>query len=248
LILQRTVPEVVYAGLWKLGVRIRASSRVHRAVFTRVYENNVWGNAESRSGPGSTRARGAQLRDALLDLVSRFSISSVLDAPCGDFNWMREALDERIASYIGVDIVERLIAVNRERHGASNRRFICCDLTRDPLPQADLIVCRDGLVHLSFTDIARAIGNFKRSRSTYLLATSFVDRADNVDTRTGGWRTLNMQAFPLGFPPPLASIDDIPPHARDSYGDKRLCLWELEAICRSPAPSNSRCTARRSPA
>jgi SAM-dependent methyltransferase len=191
---------------------------VHREVFTGIYDSNEWGSEESRSGTGSTRERGAHFREALLDLLERFAVRSIVDAPCGDFNWMRDVVSERHA-YTGIDIVEALIARNRTEHGAANHTFRCADLTRDPLPAADLILCRDCLVHFSYADIHAALANFRRSGAKYLLTTTF-DDAENVDIRTGGWRRLNLQAAPFSFPPPLATIDEFAP-------GKKLSLWKL---------------------
>ena len=210
--------------------RVPSSSRSQRATFTRIFDTNAWQSAESVSGPGSTKARGADFREALVALLDECGVSSMVDAPCGDFNWMQDVLDERDVAYTGVDIVEALIAENVRRHQTASRRFVCADLTRADLPAADLILCRDGLVHLSFADARAAIRNFRRSGSRYLLATTFVDRPRNVDVPTGGWRVLNMEAAPFGFPPPLALVDERCTHSDGVYRDKRLGLWELAAI------------------
>jgi 2-polyprenyl-3-methyl-5-hydroxy-6-metoxy-1,4-benzoquinol methylase len=64
--------------------------------------------------------------------------------------------------YTGIDIVPSLIEVNRERvaRGELSGRFLVADITRDVLPRADVILCRDCLVHLSFLNIARAVARF----------------------------------------------------------------------------------------
>ncbi|HEX2120714.1 MAG TPA: class I SAM-dependent methyltransferase, partial [Thermoanaerobaculia bacterium] len=195
-------------------------------VFTRIYRNNEWGSDESRSGQGSTRARGAEFRAELAALFESLGVTTLVDAPCGDFNWMRDLEADRLRSYTGVDIVEELVAANRARYGAEGRQFLCGDLTRDPLPRADLILCRDGLVHLSYADIRAAIRNFKRSGSRYLLTTTFDDIESNSDVPTGSWRALNLRAAPFAFPPPLASLDDAPL----LRPGKRLALWELASL------------------
>ena len=131
------------------------------------------------------------------------------------------------AAYTGVDIVAELIAANASCYTTERRRFVCADMTRDHLPQADLILCRDGLVHLSFADARAAIRNFRRSGSRYLLATTFVNQSRNLDVATGGWRVLNLQAAPFFFPEPLALIDERCMHSDGRYRDKRLGLWRL---------------------
>ncbi len=219
--------EAFYGIAWKAGARFAAPRATQQAIFERIYATNAWGSPESRSGPGSTRVRGAALRPALVDLLRRHSVSTLLDAPCGDFNWIGEATSG-LTSYTGVDIVGDLISGNNARYADDRHRFLCRDLTRDPLPKADVILCRDALIHFSFADIFAALANFERSGSDLLLATSFIDLARNEDTRTGGLRPLNLQAEPFRFPEPIDVIDDLPPG--NVAPGKRLCLWKLASL------------------
>lgn len=214
----------------RIAARFRSSSQSQQDTFTAIYETNAWGNDESVSGPGSTLSRGSDFRNDLLALFDAWNVRSVVDAPCGDFNWMRRIVEQRDVCYTGVDIVDALIARNAQLHGSGNRRFLRLDMTRDDLPQADVIICRDGLVHLSFADARAALRNFRRSGSRYLLTTTFVDRRENRDVPTGGWRVLNLQAAPFHLPAPLALVDERCVHTGGIYRDKRLGLWELATI------------------
>jgi len=229
---KRSLRELLYTVRWKLGLRRRASSSLQRDIFTSLIENNAWGSAESRSGGGSTRERGSHFRAELLEVLQQFRIASIVDAPCGDFNWMRDVVGEH--DYVGIDIVAELIAANGERYGTANRRFLCRDLTHHSLPKADLILCRDCLVHFSYADIRAAFANFQRSGSKYLLTTTFAN-AVNIDIRTGGWRPLNLQAEPFAFPKPIAVIDELPAGVSHDYPDKKLCLWELASLRAYPS-------------
>lgn len=210
--------------------RLRSSTHSQQSTFTEIFKANAWGGTESVSGPGSSQARGADFEKELMALFDAWNVRSIVDAPCGDLNWMRQVLAQRDLSYTGIDIVEELIARNACIHAAANRRFLCADMTRDPLPSADLVICRDGLVHLSFTDARAAIRNFRRSGSRYLLTTTFVGRSRNTDVLTGGWRVLNMEAAPFCFPAPLAFVDERCTHSAGIYRDKQLGLWELASL------------------
>ncbi len=217
-------------GLKRLVSKIRPTARVsskrQREIFTAVHQSNGWGDAESVSGPGSTIERALQFRDELVALLRQLQVRSILDAPCGDFNWMGLVLGELDVSYIGVDIVEALVR-QAERRAGEGRRFLWLDLTKDDLPAADLILCRDAMVHLSFADALAALRNFRRSGACYLLATTFIDRERNEDIRTGGWRPLNLQVPPFSLPEPLALVDEHCTHTGGIYRDKRLGLWEI---------------------
>jgi len=208
----------------------RSSTQSQQATFTAIFQAKAWGDGESVSGPGSSQSRGDDFRADLVALLDAWHVRAIVDAPCGDFNWMRNVLADRPLIYTGVDIVEDLIARNVERYGAGDCRFVCADLTRVDLPRADLIICRDGLVHLSYADAIAAIENFRRSGSHYLLATTFIDRTSNEDVETGGWRPLNLQRAPFNFPTPLAIVDERCLHTGGLYRDKRLGLWDLTLL------------------
>jgi SAM-dependent methyltransferase len=195
-------------------------------VFTEIYRTHGWYDPESVSGPGSGVARTALIREDLVRLLVELRVGSVLDAGCGDFNWLRFA-DLPVQRYTGIDVVPGLVAANQVRHGRAGREFRLADVTVDRLPRADLILCRDCLVHLPLRDVSRALGNFRRSGATYLLATTFRDHGPNVDIPIGHWQPLNLERAPFGLPPPVATIDERCPPDRGDYADKQLALWRL---------------------
>ncbi|HJY33225.1 MAG TPA: class I SAM-dependent methyltransferase, partial [Vicinamibacterales bacterium] len=123
--------------------------------FEKIFQTNLWGAADSRSGLGSELDATADLRAALPHFLQVHQAESLLDIPCGDFNWM-STLGLQLP-YTGADIVAAIVEANERRFGGagSGRRFVRLDLTRDPLPQADVVLCRDCLVHLSFENIFR---------------------------------------------------------------------------------------------
>jgi hypothetical protein len=119
----------------------------------------------------------------LPDLFRELAIKSVLDLPCGDFNWMR--LLDLDLDYTGADIVTEVIEQNQRMCGRPRRRFQILDITKDPIPTVDLIFCRDLLVHLSFREIEDALANIALSGSRYLLTTTFPSRDLNCDVEAG---------------------------------------------------------------
>lgn len=198
-------------------------------VFQNAFRGNIWGDPESVSGPGSGLRRTEAFRDQIPPLLEALGARSLVDAGCGDFNWIKEvplALDW----YLGVEIVPELATRNRQIYGDGVRRFVHGNIARDELPQADVILCRDCLVHFSFEDARAALRNFKKSGSAYLLTTTFIEYQTNLDIETGGWRQLNMERAPFGFPPPLKAIDEKCLHTGGIYADKRLALWRLADI------------------
>jgi hypothetical protein len=61
------------------------------------------GELESASGPGSSGSFTHVTRDYLQDVIERYSVRSIVDVACGDWNWMRQidlaALG--VESYVG---------------------------------------------------------------------------------------------------------------------------------------------------
>lgn len=198
-------------------------------VFTEIYRSNAWGGGESVSGPGSSRQRAADFQAELAAALRDLGARVLLDAPCGDFNWIGPLADA-VDRYIGVDVVPELIAENRRRHGSARRRFLRLDMVRDPLPRSDVVLCRDGLVHLTTADIRRALANLRRSGARYLIATTFIGERGNEDVETGGWRPLNLERPPFSLPKPLGMIDERCLHTGGIYADKRLGIWPMSDI------------------
>jgi SAM-dependent methyltransferase len=213
----------IYHFLRRVRQSLYVRPRDMNAIFSDIYRNNWWGDTESVSGRGSTLARTETVRRELPALLKSVGAKSLLDAPCGDFNWMRY-VDLTGIAYTGADVVPELIARNRQIAGGARKKFAVLNIVRDPLPKVDVILCRDCFIHFSFKDIDAAIANFKRSDSIFLLATTHIKVSENTDIQTGGWRSVNLQLPPFNFPPPKRLIME------DAELGKCLGLWKLEEL------------------
>jgi hypothetical protein len=171
-----------------------------KSVFTEIYKKNKWKNKESRSGFGSTIEYTKEVRKHLPLLIKQFNIKSVLDAPCGDFNWMSKIVDTIDASYIGGDIVEILIETNKKNYPHIN--FITLDITEDTLPTVDLMMCRDCLFHFSYKSINLFFDNFLKSDIKYLLTSTHINNPKKFKNRNitdGKFRLIDLYAAPFNF-------------------------------------------------
>lgn len=199
-------------------------------IFRDIYEKNLWGSAESISGTGSELIQTKHLILELNKLIDDYNINSILDLPCGDFNWMKHVKFKNI-NYIGADIVEKLVENNNLKYSNNdNIIFKNIDIIEDSLPHVDLIIVRDCFIHFSFKDIYKAIKNIKDSNSKYLLSTSFVDCLTNEDIITGSYRKLNLLKPPFSFPEPILVINEKCSEGDDLNLDKSMLLWEIEKI------------------
>jgi hypothetical protein len=206
-----------------------------KEVFTAIYNRRGFGGTESYSGEGSNVQRTAHLREKLSQLLQVLGTMTLLDIPCGDFNWMCK-MNLTDIHYVGADVVEELVRDNARGYGGNHLEFRVLDVTTDTLPRVDLILCRDCLVHFHFDDIFKALGNVCRSGAEYLLTTTFPARDENVAITTGRWRTLNLEIAPFNLPPPTLLVNEQCPVVDPdgmTYPDKSLGLWRVDAIRRS---------------
>jgi len=196
-------------------------------VFTQIYKTGGWRSRESASGPGSTVKVTETVRRLIPELITRYNVRTLLDIPCGDFNWMKE-VDLSGIRYIGADLVADLISENERNYPVSNICFTQLDLIRDALPKADLILTRDCLVHLSFKDCAAALNNIKKSNSAWLLTTIFPSVEINRDIKTGEFRKINLCREPFNFPTPQEIYSES--HDIETNPNKCLGLWRIQDL------------------
>jgi hypothetical protein len=192
-------------------------------VFTEIYLNNMWTSSESVSGTGSENTNVLKLKEELPILFKKYNINSIIDIPCGDFNWMK-TVDLGNISYIGADIVDELIQSNKQKYNDIDFRVL--DITTNELPTVDLIFVRDCLGHLSNENVLKAIQNMKDSGSKFLLATSFTKYNFNNDIENGGWKCINLMIEPF-FLKPIYLINENCKEGYPHYNDKCMILFEL---------------------
>jgi SAM-dependent methyltransferase len=233
----RTVKEMIRdliakAGLSRLHLSIRKLSgqnvdHLFRASlserFSAIYKNRVWLNgrtAGSLSGLGSDLESTEKVRQSLAELLKSLDTRVLLDVGCGDFTWMKEV--PFLLKYVGIDIAPGVIEANNALYHSEQRSFQVLDATLDPLPQADTILCREVLFHLSFQDIKRLVKNIRKCGSSFLIATNDNDLKYNADILSGDFRMLNLCRSPFFFPSPAQSIPDdgVLPH-------RTLSAWKV---------------------
>ncbi len=210
----------LYADRHALRFRFMSMERI----FTDIYRRHVWHDPASRSGSGSTERNTVAVRAVLPRWLSDLGAKTLLDLPCGDFNWLHH-VELGVEHYIGADIVQELIDVNQQRYGSPQRRFVQLDICRSDLPQADVILCRDCLVHFSERAVLEALRNLIRSRATYLITTTFPNVRHNRNIVTGYWQPINLQRPPYHFSPPLKLITESADSGQRLI--KSLGLWAI---------------------
>jgi hypothetical protein len=217
--------DAARGSFWRIrdSLRDRLQESHRRDVFSRIHVNNSWGDQESVSGRGSGTLATEAIREQLPEIFTRYRVRSLLDAPCGDFHWMRHVAG-RLDRYIGVDIVPNLIEQNIRAYGTTTISFLCADIAADWLPSADLVLCRDCLIHLPTRLIKQAVNNFRATGSKYLLLSNDREVVSYHDIAIGSFRPINFRRPPFSFPEPLDVVRE------SGSGSRQLCLWDLQSL------------------
>ena len=192
------------------------------ARFRAIFRRRMWKNPESFSGFGSTLQATGEARAGLASLIAEHSIRSILDAPCGDFNWMRELAFE--GNYLGLDIVPELIARNVELYRDARRDFAVADIVAERLPVRDLVLCRECLNHLPLADGRAALGNLADAAGRLLVVTHYPAQARNAEQPASfRFRPLNLTLAPFWLREPDRVIDE-----SGSEAGKVLAVWDKQ--------------------
>lgn len=163
-------------------------------VFTKIYAEGHWGRSTDAadrffSGSGS---RHPLIVGAYINAVREFLSGlpqrpRVVDLGCGDF-CVGYKIRDLCADYVACDIVAPLIAFNREKYHGLHVDFRTLDLTRDALPEADVVFVRQVLQHLSNAEILAALPELCR-KYKYLVLTEHLPAGPtfvpNLDKPTG---------------------------------------------------------------
>lgn len=193
-----------------------AQCTARKDMFVRIWRDNFWNCAETRSGSGSALSATAGLRKWLPATLNFLGAEILADAGCGDMNWSRE-LAGALRLYLGFDIVPDLVADVREKlKEQPNCFFSETDIVTATLPRSDAILCRDVLTHLPLDAVMMALKRFRQSGARYLITTSHTS-GGNVSIRNGGWQALDLTAAPFNLPPPRMTFHE--------GGTKHLAVW-----------------------
>lgn len=200
-----------------------------QAVFSKKAANNGWNSLESISGTGSELIQVRHLLDYLPSYLQKHKITTLLDAPCGDLNWMRYMLpdlDNLGIEYLGADIVPAIVSKLKSQYPTI--QFFHLDVMTSNLPTVDCILMRDCLVHLPEDMIYKVLDNCKASGSKYLLTTSFISRTKNRNLkRPGLWRPLNLEIAPYNLVAEPEMVVEGCSEGDGKYTDKSLILIDL---------------------
>ena len=158
----RNLARSIYARYWKLP-RIDKEFKLLSVseTFQTIYSKKVWGdNGEPFcSGSGSYGPASEQYCEDVVKYIKDNAVRNVVDLGCGDYAVGKRIVEGSGISYTGIDVVLELIEYHRKTVHDHRVSFLCADITKDPLPHADLYLIRQVLQHLSNSEIAKVLAN-----------------------------------------------------------------------------------------
>lgn len=185
----------------------------------------IRGLPETACGGGSTLAATEHLRERLPALLRDLGVQWLVDAPCGDANWISK-VDLTGIGYLGIDYSKENIDAAEKRW--PEKEFYLRDIVVDALPpSADAMLCRDFHQHMPTAMAVAAIRNFLAVNINWLLATSHSNEVNEDIAEPGGFRPINLMRAPFNFLKPVAQIEDPPGSGRI------LGAWSRDVIMNS---------------
>ena len=199
-------------GLRDAVVRGAATLQSTERIFTAIYRRNQWGGTAGVPCSGGGSADPVIVERYLEMLRSHaqpgaYHELAFVDLGCGDMQ-IGQQLIPLCRSYVGVDIVNFLIARHQARLGSAAVRFLHLDIIRDELPPGEVCFLRQVLQHLSNKQILKILPKLQQYRYVYITEHVPAAAADrpNVDKPHGkGIRLernsgVDLTAAPFGIP------------------------------------------------
>jgi hypothetical protein len=140
--------------------------------FTKIYLNKLWGDGSidsPLSGIGSTQENSFKFFEYIANFIESYKIHTVLEIGHGDFEIMSR-LDFSKLKYVGIDVVPIINEYCKIKFGSNKHlEFLLLDYEVDDLPYADLLVCKDVLIHLPNLSIINLLVKAKKYKYIILV-------------------------------------------------------------------------------
>jgi Methyltransferase domain len=160
----------------------RERGRSNADVFAGIYQSKVWG---SGSGSTSDPLIAAPYIEYTRRLIRERHVKTLVDLGCGDARLGRAIVDGLGVDYVGVDVVPTMT----QHRAQVGERFLCGDISKDPLPPGDLCLIAHVLQHLDNASIATILARARRQYHWLLItevqASPTKFRRPNIDKPTG---------------------------------------------------------------
>lgn len=192
---------VVLVALISVFISEREKNYSDKQVFTNIYEKNLWGGG---SGQGSKVENAGPFLDYLQSFIDTQEISTIVDIGCGDWELMKTIRIPDYIKYLGLDIVDHIVAENQKKYARNNVKFETVDDIKNLAAyKGDLLIIKDVLQHWENNKIIYAINNIVPNFKYAIIVNGInlpgFDYNKNLDTRVGDMHILNLEEAPFSM-------------------------------------------------
>ena len=200
-------------------------------IFTKVYENKVWGDNNNEEYNGSS-GWGSDIdynKDNYIPFLKNFilknNIKNICDLGCGDFKCGKLIYDDLDIKYRGYDAYKKIIDYNSKNNSPIKYSFVHLDFCnkKEHIINGDLCILKDVIQHWSLKNINTFLDYLVENKKfKYILICNCCNQTeDNTDILNGEFRPLSCNFFPLKKYNPMKLLN---------YHSKEVSLIELSSI------------------
>jgi len=204
---------------------------LRKKIFKYIFLSGYWldyntDENQSRSGRGSNINQSLYLKKELKLFFEKNNVKNILDIGCGDFKWMSSLLKEvDYDSYLGIDIVDKLIDNNIRNYETDKIQFLQKDIVNEEietLKKFDFILVRHVFIHLKNSNINKVIDKIKKLDFNFFCVNSDPKILHNTDLKTEGrYRDVNLLISPFFLKNCYKTIK-VPVHTNENYVDLNI--------------------------
>lgn len=164
-------------------------------IFDRIYKFHYWGRG---SGTGAVYELNKPFVNFVNDYLKEHKkdIKTVVEIGCGDWQ-LSSHFDLENIQYIGCEVSEFMFNKLSNKHTGDNIRFEKLDAVSDPLPEGDILICKDVLQHLCNEDVLKILKKMESYKYVILVNDYYDTKRINKNIRNGSWRALDFSKPPF---------------------------------------------------
>jgi len=180
--------------------------QMHRN-FDMIYKLEQWKRQDEDapvSGHGSGRSANELFVNYVNNLITTYSVSSIVDVGSGDWSYMK---DVNITSYNGYDvssiIVDKTTALygNSNASGTDDGKFIAFHVSKinQVYESADMMICKDVLQHLPLDAAQHIVDQQSKFKISIFVNDVTMDSPNDDISFAGSYRSLDVEKPPFNI-------------------------------------------------
>ncbi len=164
----------------------------NKEIFSKIYKEGYWASSGPKQFDSGSGSHKTEIVNAYQDAIEKFLVSfdtkpKIVDLGCGNF-FVGSKIRHLCDTYIACDIVPELIEWNIRKYNNLNVDFRVLDITKDQLPEGNVVFVRQVFQHLSNDQIIKVLPKITL-KYKYLVLTEHLPTSNNfvhnMDIQTG---------------------------------------------------------------